>query len=527
MKLIKRICAGILSATTLFGLLPETAQATPPVATILCSKGGAIPGAGILGSGIPAGAVWRTFSVPSINESGQAVVKAVYKVGSINYTGIFAFDTANIATMKLIARSGTPVPGISGVNFGAMKDPILGPDGAVAWTAALSGSTAVNLAIFLDPDGAGALPAQVVARKGAAATGSAVWKNFTSIAIGDQAIAFTGMLKPNVGGVTASNDSAMWIYDRNLLTTTMPLREGAPLLGSTVKIIAALIPAPGSPGQGRGWLNGFQNVSKARVTLADLRHTICGISKNGAVFPFYTTGGEAQEYGAGATWRSFGLPTQSTEGGAAFLGTVEPLTGSATTQNNVAIFAEEDGFWYSALRVVKKNDITGVPNGVFSSFLDPVNKRLGEIAFIGSMEFATGITNLNNEGIWLSNHQHNLRLVAREGSSAAGTTGPVWKAFTSLAFPEYRGPLFVASLKGPGVTTANDIGLWATDSTGILQLALREGSAIGGKTVKSFVALSTVVGSPAQTRSFNSSGHMLIKMTDTQLAQHLVLIQVQ
>ena len=84
----------------------------------------------------------------------------------------------------------------------------------------------------------------------------------------------------------------------------------------------------------------------------------------------------------------------------------------------------------------------------------------------------------------------------------------MWKAFTSLALPEGRGPLFVASLvnrtgttrpalPGPGgITTANDVGLWATDSTGALRLLLQEGDAIGASTVKSFVVLSSVQEAP-------------------------------
>jgi hypothetical protein len=59
-----------------------------------------------------------------------------------------------------------------------------------------------------------------------------------------------------------------------------------------------------------------------------------------------------------------------------------------------------------------------------------------------------------------------------------------------------------------------------------LLLLLREGDAIGASTVKTFVALSSVVGSPAQTRSFNSAGSVLVKATDALGAQHLLLIAV-
>ena len=65
-----------------------------------------------------------------------------------------------------------------------------------------------------------------------------------------------------------------------------------------------------------------------------------------------------------------------------------------------------------------------------------------------------------------------------------------------------------------------------TDSTGALRLLLQEGDAIGTSTVKTFVVLSSVVGSPAQTRSFNSGGSVVVKATDALGAQHLLQIAV-
>jgi hypothetical protein len=80
---------------------------------------------------------------------------------------------------------------------------------------------------------------------------------------------------------------------------------------------------------------------------------------------------------------------------------------------------------------------------------------------------------------------------------------------------------------GPGgVTTANDTGLWATDSRGDLHLILREGDPIGASTVKTITVLSSVVGSPAQTRSFNNSGFVLARVIDATGAQHLLRVLV-
>ncbi len=85
--------------------------------------------------------------------------------------------------------------------------------------------------------------------------------------------------------------------------------------------------------------------------------------------------------------------------------------------------------------------------------------------------------------------------------------------------------MLAATMQGVGITTANDVGLWATDYFGDLRLLLREGDAIGSTTVRNFTVLSNVLGSPAQAR-YNDSGNVIVKVTDAAGAQHLVLIAV-
>ena len=519
-----------------------------PVRTVLGSKGAALPGAGVLGSGIPAGAVWATFGVPSVNEVGQAVVLGTFKVGAVSTTAILGFEVADLGTMKVVVKKGDAAPGIAGAVMSALTDPLLGPDGSVAWIATLSGAVTLadNVAIFLDADGAGAASAGVIARKGLIPAGTLAWKAFASVALGGNAVAFTAVLEtktagvsPGPGGVTTLTDSGLWVYNRTNSTMALALREGNPLLGSTVKTIGALAARPGSPGQGRGLAyDGDQDYTVLRVTLGDARQALGYIGQDGTGDFSYVAGGDALGYGAGAKWQSFGLPTQNSGSAAmAFVGTVKALTGTATTLNNVAIFAEDD-VNYEAARLVSKGDAAGVSGGVFSVFKDPVSAGGRAVAFLGTMKVVPGITAADNDGVWSFSEVSGLDLVAREGFPAAEAGGGVWKAFTSLALPEGRGPLFVASLinrtgttlpalPGPGgITTANDMGLWATDSLGALRLLLQEGDAIGASTVKTFVVLSSVVGSPAQTRSFNSGGSVMVKATDALGAQYLLHLAV-
>ncbi len=533
------------SASTAFNV---TVVNVDPTTTAIARKGGPVPGAGLPGNGIPAGAVWVSFGSPSINDAGQCAMSATFKAGTSSTTALLAFDSADMAgTMKVIAKKGGAVPGIANAVFGGFKEPLLGPDGSVAWIASIANAAGISGAvtsasdsvICLDADGIGPAPAAIVVRKGAVATGATVWKAFSSLAMNGSAMAFTSSLAIGTGGVVSSNDSTLWTYDRSSSTLTLALREGDTLLGSTVKIISALAARPNSAGQGRGVeSDGSDDRLSLRVTLADNRQTIGTIKHDGSAVFNYVTGTAATGYGVGALWQSFGTPSQNQASAAkAFLGTVKASTGTATSSNNVAVFAEDDAT-YTAARVVSIGDATGVTGGFFSILKDPINAGNRSVAFIGSMKTnsVAGIISANNDGLWWSDATSGLRLVAREGAQPPeAPVGAQWSAFISIAIPEGRGPLFVATMRsktgsvspGPGgITTANDTGLWATTSFGSLRLLLQEGDLIGSATVKTFTVLSNVVGSPAQTRSFSNNGSVLVRATDTTGAQHLLQIAV-
>ena len=119
--------------------------------------------------------------------------------------------------------------------------------------------------------------------------------------------------------------------------------------------------------------------------------------------------------------------------------------------------------------------------------------------------------------------------MAREGAQPPGVlTGARWKSFNTVALPEGRGPIFVATLEvgRAGITTGKDKGVWATDSAGAVKKLIQEGDPIGTSKVASFQVLSTVSGSPAQTRSFNSAGEVVMQVTDTTGGTHLVHVAV-
>jgi hypothetical protein len=70
-------------------------------------------------------------------------------------------------------------------------------------------------------------------------------------------------------------------------------------------------------------------------------------------------------------------------------------------------------------------------------------------------------------------------LVARRGDAAPGLGGETFFRFSELAVNDLGEPVFVGQVRGGGVTTANDQGLWA-EVGGSFGLVAREGDAAPG-----------------------------------------------
>lgn len=99
--------------------------------------------------------------------------------------------------------------------------------------------------------------------------------------------------------------------------------------------------------------------------------------------------------------------------------------------------------------------------------------------FMASLTGST-VTDSNNSGVWASG-PNGLQLLARSGYQAPGVpAGVLFRDPLYLAVGSEAGhSLVVGSLSGPGVSGANDEGLW-TDRSGTLSLLLREGGQAPG-----------------------------------------------
>jgi len=149
----------------------------------------------------------------------------------------------------------------------------------------------------------------------------------------------------------------------------------------------------------------------------------------------------------------------------------------------------------------------------------------------------SGITTANDVALTRRLGTSGWEIIASEGAHPPGTpTGAEWATISSYAIGDANPAVaFVGKLRVPrtdqpnpaGVTRANDMGLWVALPGQGPQLLLREGGALGTKTVRSFVALSTVSGSPTQRRTFSPDGRLLIiRVTATDGSQHLLQVQL-
>jgi hypothetical protein len=160
-------------------------------------------------------------------------------------------------------------------------------------------------------------------------------------------------------------------------------------------------------------------------------------------------------------------------------------TPAVTAANNQGIFR-----WVpvGAVTLIKRKsdlapDATGANLGVgvvFSAFLgETASYDSNKVVFRASLS-GPGVTAANNEGLW-SEHTGSVKLVAREGGLVplpVPVAGVVWSQFRNYWGMDIFGAgqvLFLARMRGPGVTTLNDEALCLLEENGNFRLLLRKG----------------------------------------------------
>ena len=124
---------------------------------------------------------------------------------------------------------------------------------------------------------------------------------------------------------------------------------------------------------------------------------------------------------------------------------------------------------------------------ILNAFGDPILNNSGRVAFIGTLRAGVGnVTSADSIAVFSDFDGGQLRPVLRRNQNNLGNNlDPAVKftAFKQLVLPDDSGPAVIATMSGPGVTSATATGLWSLNSAGELSLLLRSGTLImaGGK----------------------------------------------
>lgn len=157
------------------------------------------------------------------------------------------------------------------------------------------------------------------------------------------------------------------------------------------------------------------------------------------------------------------------------------LAGNGVTSEN------NYGIWMGTpqnLRLVMRagDQAPALPQGVRLAYAPNfgLSNNASQIV-VNSYLMGDGVTSSNDSAIWIG-QPDDLKLLVREGDHAPGT--PEGVSFASVANSRWNTnppgqSLIIAELIGPGVTSANDRGLWLADEDG-LTLVARKGDQAPG-----------------------------------------------
>ena len=228
------------------------------------------------GTTLPA-AVWKSFGAVATATDGYAMLATLQAdVGGVSAAkakGIFVSGEAAGEWEPLVQLTDS-APGLSGVAFNTLSDPVLAGDaandGGVAFSAKLTGTgvaAANDTSLWWQPKG-GELT--LLAREGAQAADCATgagWKAFTSLAYpgGVTGPIFVASLKRGGGGVNATNDMGVWGVDSTGALRLL-FREGDTVGGRVVKMFNVLKATVGSTGVTRAFNARGQVVWQATFT---------------------------------------------------------------------------------------------------------------------------------------------------------------------------------------------------------------------------------------------------------------------
>ncbi|MDJ0610616.1 MAG: PKD domain-containing protein, partial [Kiloniellales bacterium] len=428
--------------------------------------------------GTAPGVVFSSFGTPVTNASGQVAFFGVVDgpgVFSSNRLGIWG--PGAIGALDLLARSGNQAPGTPpGTVFSSFSTPLINAAGQVAFLGLLTGSGVHGSNRFgiWGPDASGALG--LLARAGDRAPGTNdVFSTFSSLLLNEAGqVAFRGSLPRGQGPFGGlRRDFGIWGPDASGALGLLAL-EDARAPGTAP---GAVFSAFGDPVLNAAGQVAFVGILTGSGVHGSNRFGIWGSDTMGALDLLVRAGDEAPGTLPDVVFGSFSSTIAlNALGQLAFQGS---LTGPDID------FSNSNGIWgpdaTGALGLLARSGdpAPGTPPGTtFSGVFNPVLNAAGQVAFLGDSRGAD-VNASNVRGLWGSTATGALGLLARVGDPAPGTPPDV--EFSRLFSPVLNAAgqvAFIGDLRGQGVNSANDRGVWGPAAAGALGLIAREGDVI-------------------------------------------------
>ena len=473
-----------------------------------------IDAAPVNGAAVPGGGTFAAFGTPQAGAFAGTV-----QVGTKKSAAIFVADG------RVLLKVGGTVGGLTIAKLGA-------PSGdAVLVTLKVGGAiTAKNCVQLVTGLSTGSLA--VGAQTGTAHPGlpaGVTIKTFIAIDGAGRTPFVLGTLQGT--GVIAANNSAL-LAIRGGGQVTIAARTGdTATLGATtrtISILATLVGSKGTLAANRWRVD--DDTFGMRATFGDKSQASFAVPATAATpadwQPTAQTGVFSGGPLAGITATSFGLPGFGNIGSAQLVN-LKTTLGSVTSAitSDTAVLARND---------TAAPDATGnaLPGVLFKTLADPLSGANGAVAFAGTLA-GTGVEATNRSGLWFAANGATAKLLARAGDPAPD--GGHWKAFSTMVLPDHSalGPIFLATLAtsiADGVTARNNLGLYATDSTGTVRLLLRTGgnASVNGvsKVVETFTALVPSVGSIGAASGYDNAGNVAVLATFGDGSQALLVLTV-
>lgn len=370
----------------------------------------------------------------NINEPGDTAFQGglLVSIGGANSQNNLGIWTANEGNLNLKLREDSAILGgllgpLSNLHFASLSLNNRGHIASRVIRVTQTGGnsqTESNVGIFSDRSGS----MEAVVRAGEQAFGlptGAAYDSFEYHPVlndsGD--IAFHADLKLGDGGITGLNDDVIYLFPADG-TKKIIAQEGAaaPFRNGEYRFIGDLIdPSLNHEGQ-----VAFHSRLTNRISGPPISNAFAiFVETNGTYRVVASSLDQPPGLPSGAAYMEMTPPLLNARGDAAFAAS---LRGSVTSDNNAGLWAEDN----KSLRLIaRKGAIApGAGDGVLNTFSGigeqmPVFNALGQIAFRGTLKLDIGGVSVNNnEGIWATDVDGILHLIARTGDQIDVDSGP-------------------------------------------------------------------------------------------------------